>query len=63
MTAPSFRRLVAGFPQCRPEFDPESDHVEFVVDKVAIRQVFSEYFGFLYPYLVMIIIYHLRLVK
>jgi hypothetical protein len=27
-------------------FDPRSDHVGFVVDKVALRQVSSEYFGF-----------------
>jgi hypothetical protein len=26
--------------------DPESVHVGFVVDKVALGQVFSEYFGF-----------------
>jgi hypothetical protein len=26
---------------------PESSHVGFVVDKVALGQVFSEYFGFL----------------
>jgi hypothetical protein len=32
-------RLVAGF-------DPRSGHVEFVVDKVALGQIFSEYFGF-----------------
>jgi hypothetical protein len=34
--------LVAGFPTRRPR----SGHVEFVVDKVALGQVFSEYFGF-----------------
>jgi hypothetical protein len=33
------RLLVAGF-------EPESGHVGFVVDKVALGQVFSEYFGF-----------------
>jgi hypothetical protein len=38
--------LVAGFPPRRPGFDPRSDHVGFVVDKVALGQVFSEYFGF-----------------
>jgi hypothetical protein len=26
-------------------FDPRSGHVEFVLDKVALVQVFSEYFG------------------
>ena len=31
----------------RPGFDPRSDHVGFVVDKVALGQVFPpEYFGF-----------------
>jgi hypothetical protein len=44
---PQLRRLVAGFPpRRRPGFDPRSDHVGFVVDKVALGQVFSEFFGF-----------------
>jgi hypothetical protein len=30
----------------RPGFDPGSGQVGFVVDKVALGQVFSEYFGF-----------------
>jgi hypothetical protein len=30
----------------RPGFDPVSLHVEFVVDIMALGQVFSEYFGF-----------------
>jgi hypothetical protein len=38
--------LVAGFSPQRPGFDPNSSHVEFVVVKVALRPVFSEYFGF-----------------
>jgi hypothetical protein len=38
--------LVAGFPPRRPGFKPESGQVGFVVDKVALRQVFSENFGF-----------------
>jgi hypothetical protein len=29
-----------------PGFEPRSGHVGFVVDKVALRQIFSEYFGF-----------------
>jgi hypothetical protein len=37
---------VAGFPPRRPGFEPGSGHVGFVVNKVALRQVFSEYFGF-----------------
>jgi hypothetical protein len=45
-TVPYLRRLVAGFPPRRPGFDPRSGLVGFVVDKVALRQVFSEYFGF-----------------
>jgi hypothetical protein len=42
---PWFRRLVAGLPPRRPRFDPSSGHVGFVVDIVALGQVFSEYFG------------------
>jgi hypothetical protein len=30
----------------RPGFDPRSGRVGFVVDKVALGKVFSEYFGF-----------------
>jgi hypothetical protein len=41
------KRLVAGFPPRRPGFDPGSSQVGFVVDKVALGQVFSEYFSFL----------------
>jgi hypothetical protein len=37
---------VAGFPPRRPGLDLRSGHVGFVVDKVALGQVFSEYFGF-----------------
>jgi hypothetical protein len=40
------KRLVAGFPPRRPGFYPRSSHVGFVVEKVALEQVFSEYFGF-----------------
>jgi hypothetical protein len=39
---PQLKRLVAGFPPRRPG----SGHVGFVVDKVALVKVFSEYFGF-----------------
>jgi hypothetical protein len=37
---------VAGFPSRLPGFEHDSGHVEFVVDKVALMQAFSEYFGF-----------------
>jgi hypothetical protein len=30
------KSLVAGFPPLRPEFEPKSGHVGFVVDKVAL---------------------------
>jgi hypothetical protein len=40
------RRLVTGFPPRRPGFEPRSGPVGFVVNKVALEQVFSEYFGF-----------------
>jgi hypothetical protein len=43
---PRLRRLVDGFPPRRLGFDPRSGHVGFLVDKVTLRQVFSEYFGF-----------------
>jgi hypothetical protein len=33
-------------PRRRPGFESGSGHVEFVVDKVALEQVFSEYYGF-----------------
>jgi hypothetical protein len=36
----------AGFPPRRPVFKPGSGQVGFVVDKVALGQVFSEYFCF-----------------
>jgi hypothetical protein len=42
---PQLKRLVAGFPPRRPGFDPRSGHVGFVVDKVTLGQVFSD-FGF-----------------
>jgi hypothetical protein len=37
--------IVAGFPPLRPGF-ASGQHVGLVVDKAALRQVFSEYFGF-----------------
>jgi hypothetical protein len=40
------RWLVAGFPPRRFGFEPRSGHVGFVVDRVALGQVFSKYFGF-----------------
>jgi hypothetical protein len=39
------QRLDAGFPPRRPWF-ASGQHVGFVVDKAALGQVFSEYFGF-----------------
>jgi hypothetical protein len=44
--APELKRLVAGFPPRRPGLKPGSGQVGFVVDKVALGQVSSEYFGF-----------------
>jgi hypothetical protein len=37
---PQLRRLVAGFPPRRPGLEPRSGHVGFVVDEVALGQVF-----------------------
>jgi hypothetical protein len=45
LPAPYLKRLAAGFPSRQPGFDPGSSQVGFVVDKVALGQVFSEYFG------------------
>jgi hypothetical protein len=42
---PQLRRSVPGFPPRWPGFEPKSIHVGFVVDKVTLRQVFSEYFS------------------
>jgi hypothetical protein len=44
--APWLRRFVTSFPPRRSGFEPKSGHVGLVMDKVALRQVFSEYFGF-----------------
>jgi hypothetical protein len=46
MAAPQLKRLVTSFPPRRLWFKTGSSHVGFVVDKVALVQVFSEYFGF-----------------
>jgi hypothetical protein len=43
---PWLRRLVAGLSPRRSGFDPGSVHVGLVMDKVAMGQVFPEYFGF-----------------
>jgi hypothetical protein len=43
-------QLIAGFPPRWPGFEPGSAYMRFVVDKVALGQVFSEYFGFPYRY-------------
>jgi hypothetical protein len=43
---PWLRWLVAGLSPWGPEFVPRSIHVGFVVDKVALGQFFSEFFGF-----------------
>jgi len=40
-TAPRLMRSVAGLSQWRPAFDPRPVNVSFVVDKLALGQVFS----------------------
>jgi hypothetical protein len=40
------RGVAAGFPPGRPRFEPVSGNVGFVMGKVALAQVSSEYFGF-----------------
>jgi hypothetical protein len=44
---PYLRRLVVCFTSLRPGFEPRADRIWFVVDEVALGQVFSEYFDFL----------------
>jgi hypothetical protein len=44
MAVPWLWRLAAGLPPRSPGFDPGSVDVGFVVDKVALGQVFPEYF-------------------
>jgi hypothetical protein len=44
--APELKQLVADFPPRRSRFEPDSDRAGFVVDKVELGQVFSEYFCF-----------------
>jgi hypothetical protein len=39
------KRLVAGFPPRWPGYKPGSRHVGFVLDKMALGQVVSEYLG------------------
>jgi hypothetical protein len=46
MAVPWLRRLVALLSLRRPGFDPGSVHVVFVVDKVALGQVFLRVVGF-----------------
>jgi hypothetical protein len=63
-----FRQLIAGFPQWQPEFEPQSNQVGFVVDKVALGQVFSTYLvspanHSLHPLLHNLTTYHPQLVQ
>jgi hypothetical protein len=44
MAVPQLKRLVNGFPPRLLRF-ASGQHVGFVVDKAALKQVFSEYFG------------------
>jgi hypothetical protein len=46
MAVPWLRRLVAGLSPRRRGFDPRSVNVGFVVDKVAMGQVFPRVFRF-----------------
>jgi hypothetical protein len=50
MSVPRLRWSVTSFPQWQLGFKPRSGHVGFVADKVALGQVFSEYFGFPCPF-------------
>jgi hypothetical protein len=54
MAVPQLRRLVTGFPPWWPGFKPRSGHIGLMVNKVALGQVFSEYFSFLFRFLILI---------
>jgi hypothetical protein len=45
MTVPWLRPIVACFSPWRPGFKPRSLYMGFMMNKVALGQVFSEYFG------------------
>jgi hypothetical protein len=49
MAVPWLKRLVAGLSPWRFGFATGSIHAGFVMDKVALWQVFSEFFGFPLP--------------
>jgi hypothetical protein len=46
MLSRAIAQAISWLPPRRPGFDPRSGHVRFMVDEVALGQVFSEYFGF-----------------
>jgi hypothetical protein len=46
LAVPWLRRLVAGLPRRKPGFDPGSVHVGFLVDEVALGQVFPRVLRF-----------------
>jgi hypothetical protein len=46
IAVPQLRRLFVGSPPRRPGFEHRSGHVGFVLDRAALRQISSEYFGF-----------------
>jgi hypothetical protein len=56
-------RLVAGLSPRRPSFAFRSSHMGFMVDKVALGQIFSKFFGFPCQYdftiALCILVYHL----
>jgi hypothetical protein len=47
LTTPHLGQIVDSFPLRQSGFNPRSNHVGFVVDKVALGQIFSAYFTFL----------------
>jgi hypothetical protein len=49
-------QAVASFPPWWPRFKHKSSHVGFVVDKVALGQVFSKYFSFPYQSFIPLIV-------
>jgi hypothetical protein len=52
------RLIVVGIPPRRPVFEPRSRHAVFVLGKVALGHVFSEYFGFLCQFAFHLLLYN-----
>jgi hypothetical protein len=60
---PWLRRLIVGLSPRKPRFDPGSVHVEFVVDKVALGQVFLRVLRFFPANFILPVLHYLEKTK